>query len=758
MTDATRIRSEDFARFVRQLYRLFKIGSFHLLNNEAVSQTVEQSVAVFRELAHEGFERLSVLLLADTVFVNGTLLKAKRDVYESTQELAALLIRAGYNQVTLDTSASPADLHAVLANLAYRIGEADPSGARPLPPPMPTSVHLSLIDPEMLADLMATELDERDRTGRTYASALVLMRYQFDALKRGEYVVAKPLKRLAQQLVALGHPQNPAFIGVTRLRGEFDDEAGRAVHTAIVAVATARQLTEDLRILSRIAMTALLIDVGIPRAAGMGRDGQPSLPVIPRLNEHERATVPASTAAVFAQLGGLFDESLQRMVCGFEAQALHQSPGEPLPYAPAAPRVDAEIVWLARAFNAALGFDIRQQRHATPDEAIARLSALPRTSRQVDVLALLFRAVGLLAAGTIVQLADRSTAVVLRNAAEPGRYGLPTLLRYLDAHGVEVAPHELDLAYPSEQVLRHGGIIRILDDATLPPSIALRVGAQPTRPLADPEPSAAPEAPRAVAAPPAADAERELERLLGEYFDPTTKNPPALGVRADHTLPPVGTEAAKAAAPVIVATAPHPATVTLDSTQDLRENSARDLLAQFFPDVPAASSGEHLAATHQIATVPASDAEPPTLPPRIAAPLRPSVAEDTTEVSAQDSQALLARFREDDDTPDSVPLAPSARPSRLAAPPRVEVDSESTQVTADPRADALLRRYLDDAPDEADPLGFERARARAAAPSTQANTAQTVPAQANTKPTAPESAKEDPTEALLRAYLNDDDA
>jgi hypothetical protein len=224
------------------------------------------------------------------------------------------------------------------------------------------------------------------------------------------------------------------------------------------------------------------------------------------------------------------------------------------------------------------------------------------------------------------------------------------------------------------------------------------------------------------------DAERELERLLGEYFDPTTTNPPALGVRADHTLPPMGADAAKAAAPVVLATAPHPATVTLDSTQDLRENSAQDLLAQFFPDAPSHAAHADPDETRE---VPAVGALPPAArrtPPRVAPlPTRPPVSEDTAEVSPEASRALLARFRDDEPTPDSTPALTAPAP-----PP----ESESTRVTADPRADALLRRYLDDAPEEADPLGLERARSKAAL--------------------AP--APEDPTEALLRAYLTEGDA
>lgn len=798
--EGQRISSEDFARFVRQVYRLFKVGTFHLLNNEAVTQTIEQSGEVFRELGEKGFERLSVLFLANTVFVNGTLLKAKRDVYESAQELAALLLRAGYNQFTIDTSTDDDALRDVLAIVASRLQVQDAEHPIEAPDAMPSGARLTLIDPELLDDLVSTELTAQDRTGRTYASAIVLMRYQFDALKSGEYVPPKQLKRLAQQLVLLAEPDNPAFLGVTRMRSVFDDEAGRAVNTAILAVAMARQLTDDIRTLSRVAIAALLHDTGRPRAAGMAR-GE-SIPVIPRLTDEQQQRLPASTAVVLTQLGRLHDDALARVVCGFEAQwrACH---AEPPPHGHEALRMEALLIFVAQRFNSLLGFDVKAQRRATPDEAVRRLRRGLQTETELRCVQLLLHAIGLVPRGTVVALADGSRGVVVGNHDAPGRYGLPRVLVYQDGDGAAVTPHVVDLARPDAEVVQRGGITRSFENEPIPEALRGHfedVDAVPEPPPAAPAPAVPPEADPRPTTPSDTDAAEALERILGGYFgDGGARADSAPREAVEHRLGsvPPGWDPAREIGP----TGAHSVPPTLESTQDVGEYNARQLLHQYFPEASspgeAAAPGEPSVRDTLVDGLPSADemmrahfgdARTPG-PTRTLDPDESSrdalvreylggdagaESEVTREVPAGRSDELLARYRAND-SGDRTPVPPGARTHRHPlAPDPLTAPIDSTVEIGSEHAEMLLHDYLDSADDElASPVAETAPAAREAAPEearpaaaqpeqprpsaptrpagSRVRAAPRRPAESETTRPTPETVADD----LLRRYLSD---
>ncbi len=128
-------------------------------------------------------------------------------------------------------------------------------------------------------DLGADRVDASVQVARAYASAVVIMRRFFDEMRRGRYELPQRVKRVAQRLVDLSMGETPAFLGVTAARNQNHDEAGRAVNTAILALAMTRQVTDDPVQLSRLAMAALLYDCARARLAGVaGEAGPPSSP------------------------------------------------------------------------------------------------------------------------------------------------------------------------------------------------------------------------------------------------------------------------------------------------------------------------------------------------------------------------------------------------------------------------------------------------------------------------------------------------
>ncbi|MFT6399092.1 MAG: HD-GYP domain-containing protein (c-di-GMP phosphodiesterase class II), partial [Bradymonadia bacterium] len=468
--EGNRLAADEFAAVVRQLYRMFKTGTIHLMNNEAVTQSIGRSVTVVNRLADDGLDEVSLLFLNDTVFVNGTLLKAGREIYEAALDLGGLLRRAGANEMSVSTTTTVEELTEVVAYASQKMRSdiRDEQAPEPLPR-FSEGASLRMIDPELLEDVQSGSMTARDRLGRTYASTLVVMRFLYDGLKEGRYAVSRQLKRLTQQLVLLADEDPKAFLGITRMRNVQDDEAGRAVNSAILAILATRELTTDVRTVSRVALSALMADIGRPRAAGMGKDETSSIAVIPMLNDEQRRSLPRDTVVAVAAVGRLHEESLHRTVVGYEAQWLANKrvlgelyEGEYLPC------LESTLVYMVRRFNELITYDVYSQSRMAPDDAmrVLRRTATDETERRCADL--LFQALGLVPRGTVVELNSGHVGVVVENSDKPGLYGLPSIQVFADKMGKRVHGILVDLAKPSRDVLLYGGIRRIREDLESP--------------------------------------------------------------------------------------------------------------------------------------------------------------------------------------------------------------------------------------------------------------------------------------------------
>ncbi len=370
--DRDAIGAEELEAYVQQLFRLFKVGSLHMTNNQALVQTVDRALAVFERLQRTGQDKLGFLFLDDTVFINGRLLKADRDTYEASVELSTFLARLGFNELSINADVERDDV-LWLASCFYR----EPGSVlRPSTDDRRGhgGVTLRRIDPEVMEELREGNISARDRMVRTYAHAVVVMRYVFDALKAGRTFSPRNVKRLVQQFALLASEDPAAFLGMTRMRNTHDDEAGRSVKSAIAAIALMAPLTDDVRARLRVGLAALLYDVGRPRAARLGVDTAAGVPVIPRLNPNQRDRLPASTAVVMTAVGRLHHDALQRTVIAWEAQQLAlRLRSRTSPEAEVEPGLEARVVFVARMFVDAMAFDMRTQRQRTAAGAISLL-------------------------------------------------------------------------------------------------------------------------------------------------------------------------------------------------------------------------------------------------------------------------------------------------------------------------------------------------------------------------------------------------
>jgi HD-GYP domain-containing protein (c-di-GMP phosphodiesterase class II) len=418
-----RARARDLAAgVVQNLYRLLKVAQLHALDNMAVRRQLEATAACLAEYALRAGEGVTLFFARGVVFFGGEPLKAPRAVYDAAIELAEIIDRLGGSEIAFAPNVSLADLRAFVQAVVKTLRDA---GTRFDEFELPRVRVRAVSDAALLRGIDAEHLEPEARIVRTYASAVVILRRFFEELAAGEIRLPKRIKRVAQSLVDLSAGRTPAFLGVTAVRNANFDDAGRAVNAAILAVAMARQLTSDKLVLTRVAMSAMLHDVGRPRAVrGMRLEGDDDggAPVVARIGEEAELAMPAGTVAMLTALGRVNEPSIVRTVVAYEALWLRREASlGPVHRGLRPPTLHARIVALAHAYNALLtpapGEPSRSPWEAQlslEQEAQASGSAAART-----VLRLLTAALGVAPPGTLVQLSSGEIAVVVGGGSRP---------------------------------------------------------------------------------------------------------------------------------------------------------------------------------------------------------------------------------------------------------------------------------------------------------------------------------------------------
>ncbi|WP_437591033.1 DnaJ domain-containing protein [Sorangium sp. So ce1000] len=462
------------ASVVQALFRLVKLSTLHAIDNQAMVRQVEETVSLVQDFGQRSGHNVSILFTRGSVFVSGQLLKANRAVYEGALELGDILSRCGYSEIGVAKDVRASDLYALAAALAEALRSGRPALAdRPAP-----RIRLRAVDEAVLRREVAIdrEGDETSAIVRTYATAIVIIRRFYDDLRHGRYTLRQGVKRITQRLVDLSANETPAFLGVTALRNQNHDDAGRAVNTAILSLAMARQITSDVVLLQRLSMAALLFDIARPRLTGAVTSGSGGL--VPQLSEQQEADVPAGTAVVLTALGLVNEPSVMRTVVAYEAHWVRRQPTlGPVYRGLRQPTLQARILATARAFNdlltAAPG-----QAPLSADEAIAKLEQEAADPADRAVLRLLVGALGIFPTGTLVELSTGEVALVVQTPAHPARYSQPRVRLVLDASGGAIPrAFEVDLAERPRQGEPPRHIRRIVATSDDPDAASMRAHA-----------------------------------------------------------------------------------------------------------------------------------------------------------------------------------------------------------------------------------------------------------------------------------------
>ena len=224
------------------------------------------------------------------VLLDGTLLRATRAGYEAAYEIGRILEELGGTELCIEPSLTAADFEAVLVALA----SAQETGASFVSPVSSLVVRGSL-EGDLDGDPESPEY-----VANAYAAAVVAMRSLLGDLTTTRLLPPRA-KRVGQGLVDLASTQLTLLLAAVTSDAAPRDAAANAVNAAILSIGILHQLGADRRLLSHVAMAALLCDVG---DVGVSTED----------------AVPAHTVAALMSLGRLNEASVVRTVVAFETQ------------------------------------------------------------------------------------------------------------------------------------------------------------------------------------------------------------------------------------------------------------------------------------------------------------------------------------------------------------------------------------------------------------------------------------------------------
>ncbi len=434
---------------VRSLYRLFRVGTFHFLDNDAVTIATEDTLRAMRSLEAFESEGITLVFAEETCIVNGQLLRAPPDIYESAMNFSRFLDQIDVNAISIGKAVGQEDLRSLLALFVAKAksehaGLVDDDGW------ISTHIRLRLINPNLLLGLEDDRLTQLERVLLTYALSVLVIRRLFHSIREGGFDLAGYFKRMARQLSTVNYAERPVVFDVIIARHLQPDIAKLSVNSAILAVAMTRRLTDHEMVLSRICMAALLLDVGRHRAATVDKDFD----------------LPRNTAIIHMAMGDLRGDSIERTLITYEAQSLlGGSPARGIYDVGTLPSIDAYIIATSRRFTDL----VTQGRHEegrslqlSTDGAIEQLHREATTELGHYCIDLLVDAIGLIPRGAIVELASGWRGVVLASGPNPTAYAHPTVRLVYDERGRRVEASSVVLHTGDADAERHAPVMRVL--------------------------------------------------------------------------------------------------------------------------------------------------------------------------------------------------------------------------------------------------------------------------------------------------------
>jgi hypothetical protein len=416
--------------------RILRLAQQHPINNDVFVQPVAQLLELLKQ--QEG--DTTVVVFAETVFVNSTAVKLVQAVYDAAEGLRKCFARLNVHELSWPQNLADDELKDFLTQFQNAWRSQKPQGTIK---GSTGRVRLRPLEGVLDNSGMFT-IDARQNVLRAFARVTVVARHALERAVKGASFRSPNLRKAVQGLAdaSLGHES--LLSGLTR----FPNFQG-ALHFHLATVAALTLLMTRKLKLSRaltldLAVAALLHDIG------RGSPG-PHDPTAVALRTLARLSAPPVS-----------DEALFQAATAFELAMRANQRGV------WAPDAAARLIAVPCAFDL-LTCPSGGEKPLAPDQALRALREQSGTRFDPFVVDLFTATVGLYPVGTTVRLTGGKLAVVLEVPADAAAFTRP-VVKVIRDNGAP-ADYVLDLSKDAGTVIE--GSVSAEEEGVNPPHFLL---------------------------------------------------------------------------------------------------------------------------------------------------------------------------------------------------------------------------------------------------------------------------------------------
>jgi hypothetical protein len=407
------------AGIVQALYRALKVVQMHSMDHPSVERQLKASAESIRLFHLRTNHFVQILFARGVVFFGIKPLQAHRAVYESALALGEMIDACGGNELIISNSMTLSEFREFVVGVVSTLREPSQHMLKDAQLP---SIRLRHVQEEALTrGIFSEQLSFEQRLVRVYASAIVVVRQFYLQLRQSPNPSSTKMKRISQSLVELFLKQPSYVHNITQVRKVHRDLAGKAVNSAIIAIAIANQLSQERTTLAQLALATLLFRVGYIRSPYFS---QILANKAVELNPDQQRSLPAATAVAMAAIDQGASTTIRRQVMVYESVFLSKRELASLYLGEHKPTLFSRIISIAWAFNERLTPEEGTPPRSTAEAIIDLENDSQRRVHAGDpinrlLVRLLLASLPKLPAGLLIQLSSGEVAVVIDTPHEP---------------------------------------------------------------------------------------------------------------------------------------------------------------------------------------------------------------------------------------------------------------------------------------------------------------------------------------------------
>ncbi|MFO7568262.1 MAG: HD domain-containing protein [Smithellaceae bacterium] len=435
--------------FLRSLYHVIHTAKIYRDNNQLIRKSVRSFQSVLDEITFAG--DVNLMLWRGRFHIGGEKFPYRRDAQGVVSTMVDYFSRRGIGGVTFlqaSRNASPDDILAVARLLIGAVNNADPAGW--LDQHLRESgygwVQISRKLDDDVSDHEISVEDKHYETARnTYFHAVETVREVAQKASKGMVGVRKA-RRLAQNIVDLVREDTSLMLGLSTIKDYDDYTYTHSVNVALLATCLGRHIGLSDTSLEYLSVCGLFHDLGKVRVSKqillkqgeLSEDEWEQMRAHPLIGVRQILMLNAPDALRSRIILGPFEHHLNPDMTGYPRTMFMESLS-----------LLGKILRIADVYEALTAQRAYRPTSFTPDEALRKMWQEAGQHFDTILLKQFIGMMGIYPIGSVVELSDGGTALVMDYPDESER-GMPQVMRLVDQGDGEMRRGEI-IYLPGQQ-------------------------------------------------------------------------------------------------------------------------------------------------------------------------------------------------------------------------------------------------------------------------------------------------------------------